>query len=332
MADSARSDGGQDFGAWNWHPALPLEGAPILIMPPRPLAALSWLFSYGFLWSLMVPYVGTALVAWYLLQPPLAQCTELVAPWVLAVWGRNLALMLAVAGGLHLHLHRHRRQGLQGRFEKRELGRDDPRFLGRSQVVDNMVWSLASGVTLWSVFEVLLLWGYANGALPYLTWSDSPVWFVLLFVAIPFWQSLHFYVIHRLLHWKPLYRAAHGLHHRNVAIGPWSGISMHPVEHVLYFSSVLIHLVVPSHPLHMIFHMHFLVLPAVMAHSGYQDLSIGGRRVLGLGDFFHQLHHRHFTCNYGTDYIPLDRWLGSLHDGTPEATRRLARQGRIKAS
>lgn len=313
---------------WNHHPPLPLEGAPLFVWPPRPLAALRWLVGVGFFWSLIVPYVGTALVAWFALQPPLAECTTLLAPWLLWVWGRNLALMLLVAGGLHLWLHRSRRQGTTGRFERRELGRDDPRFLGRDQVIDNMVWSLASGVTLWTAYEAGFLWGYANHALPYLTWDDSPVWFVLLFVLIPFWQSVHFFVVHRLLHWKPLYRLAHALHHRNIAIGPWSGISMHPIEHVIYFSSVLIHLVVPSHPLHVIFHMHFLVLPAVMAHSGFQDLVIGRRRVLALGDFFHQLHHRHFTCNYGTDYIPLDRWTGSNHDGTDAATRRLARRSR----
>ena len=39
-----------------------------------------------------------------------------------------------------------------------------------------------------------------------------------------------------------------------------------------------------------------------------------------LGDFFHQLHHRYFECNYGTIEMPWDKWFGSFHDGTPEAT------------
>jgi hypothetical protein len=35
--------------------------------------------------------------------------------------------------------------------------------------------------------------------------------------------------------------------------GPWSGLAMHPIEHVIYFSVVLIHFIVPSHPLHFFF-------------------------------------------------------------------------------
>jgi len=324
MNDRTHAAGGST--AWNWHPPLPIEPAPVFALPPRPFAALRWLVSFGFLWSYVAVHLGTASVAWFLLQPPLAECATLAPGWIAVVWARNLGLMLLFAGGLHLWLHRWRRQGTALRFEKRELGRDDPRFLGRDQVLDNMVWSLASGVTLWTAFEAGMLWAYANGLLPTITWAGSPAWFVALFLVIPFWQTVHFYAIHRLLHWKPLYRAFHALHHRNVAIGPWSGISMHPVEHVLYFSSVLLHLVLPSHPLHMIFHMHFLVLGAVQSHSGYPELWLGRWRVLALGDFFHQLHHRHFTCNYGADYVPVDRWAGSFHDGTDAATRRLARR------
>ena len=40
------------------------------------------------------------------------------------------------------------------------------------------------------------------------------------------------------------------------------------------------------------------------------------------GDFFHQLHHRYFECNYGTSEIPFDKWFGTYHDGSAEATTR----------
>ena len=92
------------------------------------------------------------------------------------------------------------------------------------------------------LYEAGFMWAYANDVLPfYLRASEHPVWFVLTLVMIPFWASLHFYFVHRLLHWKPLYRVAHALHHRNDNTGPWSGLSMHPVEHLLYLSSILIH-------------------------------------------------------------------------------------------
>ena len=42
--------------------------------------------------------------------------------------------------------------------------------------------------------------------------------------------------MHRLLHWKPLYKHVHYLHHKNVNPNPWSGMAMHPVEIVIYLS------------------------------------------------------------------------------------------------
>jgi sterol desaturase/sphingolipid hydroxylase (fatty acid hydroxylase superfamily) len=49
-----------------------------------------------------------------------------------------------------------------------------------------------------------------------------------------------FYFGHRLLHAKFLYKRFHALHHRNVEVGPWSGLAMHPVEHIIYFSTVVV--------------------------------------------------------------------------------------------
>ena len=37
------------------------------------------------------------------------------------------------------------------------------------------------------------------------------------------------------------------------------------------------------------------------------------------GGYFHYLHHRYFDCNYGNEGVPLDKWFGSLHDGSPAA-------------
>ena len=40
-----------------------------------------------------------------------------------------------------------------------------------------------------------------------------------------------------------------------------------------------------------------------------------------MGDFFHQLHHRYFECNYGTVEMPWDKWFGSFHDGSDQGTQ-----------
>ena len=197
-----------------------------------------------------------------------------------------------------------------------------------SQLHDNVTWTLASGVTIWTLYECGLWLAYANDVAPMVTLADNPVWFVLWFPLIGVWYSLHFYCVHRLLHWKPLFDRVHSVHHRNVTTGPWSGLSMHPVEHALYLSSLGIHLLVPSHPVHMLFHAYWLTLATATSHSGYQALLLGPSYRTEIATFFHMLHHRYFSCNYGNVELPLDRWLGSFNDGTSAATRRLVGRGR----
>jgi sterol desaturase/sphingolipid hydroxylase (fatty acid hydroxylase superfamily) len=315
--------------AWAWHPPLPLAGVPVFVFPPKPVKALKWFLSVGSLWSIQVPFVVLAVVTWFYLQPALERCVTFEAGWMLQMLARNLGLMVLVAGGLHLFFYTFKMQGAEHKYDPRDLNRNDRRYFGQNQVWDNIFWSCASGVTLWTAYEVFFMWGYANDMLRPLDWNAHPVWFALLFVAIPFWNSVHFYFVHRLLHWMPLYRVAHALHHRNVNVGPWSGLSMHPIEHILYLSSVLIHLVVPSHPMHIFFHMQFLTLAAATTHTGFEGLLFKGKTVLKLGAFHHQLHHRYFNCNYGNEYVPCDKWFGSDHDGTPEAVARM-KLGRLK--
>ena len=98
---------------------------------------------------------------------------------------------------------------------------------------------------------------------------------------------------------------------------------MHPIEHTLYISSLLIHFIIPSHPLHILYHLYWLVLGTVSTHAGYENIWIKDKNLLAVGSFFHHLHHRYFSCNYGNPEIPFDRWFGSYHDGTEEATKKL---------
>jgi len=107
---------------------------------------------------------------------------------------------------------------------------------------------------------------------------------------------------------------------------------MHPVEHLLYYSGILIHFVLPSHPLHVIFHLFALNLGAVFSHAGFDKLLVRDREAIKAGSFHHQLHHKYFECNYGSEEIPLDRWFGSFHDGTETATDYIrARKKRLAA-
>jgi sterol desaturase/sphingolipid hydroxylase (fatty acid hydroxylase superfamily) len=328
--ESARSN---DKSPFSWHPELPISNSPLFDRPLRPLSAANFHLGRGFLWSATnLLYVAMAIATWLFFGPRLERCVEFEAGWIAQIYAINLVSTLLLAGGLHLYFYTFKRQGMERRIDPSEHGRDNPKFFGRAQVWDNMFYTCVSGVTIWTAYVVLFMWLYANNLIPWLTWGTSVlgmVWFVLLFPLLVVFESAHFYFVHRLLHIKQLWRW-HAHHHRNVNIGPWSGFSMHPVEHVLYFSNILIHLIVISHPVHMLYNMYFTALAAVTSHTGYSSLLVKDRAVVDLGNFHHQLHHRYFDCNYGTQVMPWDKWFGSFHDGTAEATRRVREYQRKK--
>ena len=105
---------------------------------------------------------------------------------------------------------------------------------------------------------------------------------------------------------------------------------MHPVEHVLYFSSVLIHFFIESHPIHVLLHLHFAALGAVLFHTGFEGIVVKGRLKFLLGSFHHQVHHQYYNRNYGTESIPFDKWLGWNHNGTQEATGKMMAYLRVR--
>ena len=307
---------------WNWHPQLPLENSPLFVWPPRPTDIARWFARSWLKLSMTVIILALSMAVWTWLQPPLERFETFAPDWIGQILLRNALLITALAGSLHLYLHRAKRQGDRHKFTTREFARNNRTFTLNNQVRDNVLWSLASGVPIWSGYEVLYLWALANSYIPALPATFPLAWMVALLFVTPLWLSFHFYWVHRLLHWPPVYRRVHSLHHRNVHIGPWSGLSMHPFEHILYFSSILIHVIVASNPLIMYFHLYLQALNPVASHSGFNDLLIKGKSLVPLGVFFHQLHHRHFNCNLGTADVPCDQWHGSFHDGSVEATAR----------
>ena len=179
---------------------------------------------------------------------------------------------------------------------------------------------MSYGAPVATAWEVLARVMYAKGVFVQIDFAGHPVWFVALFPLLTLCQSAHLFVIHRALHWKPLYVRVHAVHHRNVSPTSWSGLSMHPIEHLLYFSTLVFFFVLPIHPAHLLFILFYQLLSAPSGHSGFEAVGIAGRRMLPLDAFFHHLHHRYFECNYGSGEFPLDRWLGLRHNGSPAAT------------
>ena len=310
----------------DWQPAERPATAPLWAWPPRPLETLKWIAGYpGYLFPWNAIFFLIALLTWAYVTPEMARMVEFRIDWIAEIYVRNLALLVLWAGGWHLRLYTFKGQGSKYKYNPKWLHDKSPTFLWASQLRDNMFWNIASACTVWSAYEVGFMWGYANGFMPTIDWRTEPVTFTLLLLAVMVWRETHFYWTHRLLHWKPLYRTVHHVHHKNVNVGPWSGLAMHPVEHLVNFSAALIFLIVPAHPLIVILTLQQGALTPAPGHSGFDRLVLKGKLALP-SDFFHYLHHRYFECNYGSPVVPWDRWFGSFHDGSPEALARMQRR------
>ncbi|MFV0307580.1 MAG: sterol desaturase family protein [Desertimonas sp.] len=303
-------------GTGNWVPSATPAPAPLFQWPPRPVAIARW-FVTDYLLSWQLLYFGVAALIWWVATPSRATMTTLGIGWIALIAARNLVIVIVWYGLWHRRLYVRRAQDTRTKYNAK-WPRDSRRFTLGSQHRDNVLWTLASGVPVMTAFEVIGLWLFARGSIPWLGWAEHPVWIVVIMLAIPLWREVHFFAIHRLIHVPALYKPIHSLHHRNVNPSPWSGLSMHPVEHALYFSAMTIHWIVPSHPLHMLFTQMHLAMAPVPGHSGFEEIEIGGT-TLDTHGFAHYLHHRYFEVNYGDGAIPLDQWFGSFNDGSPAA-------------
>ena len=317
-----------------WMPGIVGKALPFA-WPVEPMKLIRFFLGYpGFLWPFGAAlHYGVAALTWYYLQPgseQLSNFSEFNLSWILPMYARNVLMLLVVAGTLHGILYWRRVQGTRFKYNSRWPGSNSKAFLFKDQVKDNMFWSLASGATIWTLYEIFMLWAYGKGWAPFVTLSSNPILFVGLAIILPFWQDLHFYIVHRISHWKPIYNCSHYLHHRNTNVGPWSGLSMHPIEHLLYFTRWIILFVVPSHPIHMFYLMQRPALNPALGHTGFDRLVLKqDEDGVSIDSYFHYLHHRFFECNYGTVTVPLDRWFGTLHDGSPESYDHMRGKGRV---
>jgi sterol desaturase/sphingolipid hydroxylase (fatty acid hydroxylase superfamily) len=106
---------------------------------------------------------------------------------------------------------------------------------------------------------------------------------------------------------------------------------MHPIEHMVYFSGVMLFWILPSNPFHSVYLLMYLVLGDIVGHLGFDRLVLGNRLSINTNHYMHYLHHKYVRVNYGTGVLPFDRLLGTFHDGSDEAMNCLKRRARAVA-
>ena len=311
---SSESDGVREKNG-HWKPSYPAGFAPMYERPFRCKKFLKWLFGWGgYLWPSNALYAVLAWVAFTYLQPGIEAYAQPGVGDMLILLARNVALIIIVYGFQHIVLYGLKLHGRNRKYNPQWPAKDAKRFLFRNQNLDNMFWTIVSGGIVWTAYEVLYFWMVANGWVATLSWSTSPVLIVAIFLLIPFYRESHFSFVHRLIHWKPLFRVVHKIHHKNYNPAPFSGMAMSPLEHILYFSHFLIFFIVPVHPIHYVFSGQLAGLTPAKGHTGFEPPLFKG--LMPTGDYFHYLHHKYVSVNFGTPTVPWDRWLGKYYDGT----------------
>ena len=292
-----------------------LEGAPLFIWPPRPLKLLSWLPQYFLPHNLAFFAVAAAL--WFWATPSRETLATFDWRWIAYLWLRNSAIVFLLYGLLELRLYIRRAQG--SRFKFNGLFPADKKsdvFWFGSQNIDNMIRSFGTGVPIWTAYEVIMLHLWSIGWGPWTTIDAHPWALVIFGLLIPVIHEAHFFCIHRLIHVPFLYKHVHSVHHNSVNPSPWSSLSMHPVEHLLYWSDILLHLVLPSHPLLVLYHLQVTGTGAVVGHIGFDKIELGQDTAMSTQAYAHYLHHKYFEVNYADGLTPFDRWFGTWHDGS----------------
>ncbi|GFR42198.1 hypothetical protein Agub_g3089 [Astrephomene gubernaculifera] len=187
---------------------------------------------------------------------------------------------------------------------------------------------LAVKAAVWTVVEQLHSrgWGLTYGGpvrgLPQLAYC------LLCVCLLDFLHDGWFYWTHRLLHWGPLYRHVHYIHHKSKAPSAFTGYSFHLAEALLVFANEV--LVCWLLPLHMGLHRTYHLLTTLIhegGHAGYELapfiptleglitlLLRGVRPCAALNTVqHHDLHHRYPTRHFSLYFTHWDRWCGSLH-------------------
>jgi len=134
--------------------------------------------------------------------------------------------------------------------------------------------------------------------------------FALFSVYVALAGELHFYATHRLLHSVPyLYKHVHSVHHQSRNPDPWSGLSFHVVEAVIFFSALPV--VTAAWPGHISYASHRffflgLVLGAGGVHAAHDGFPLDAQRVPRKVPFafipsayHHNVHHVKVVYNFG---------------------------------
>lgn len=178
----------------------------------------------------------------------------------------------------------------------------------RKQIFTEIKFSIISSL-IFAAAGVLLGWLWQNNfTLIYLKLETQNIPYIIFsFLALTLIHEVYFYLTHRWMHRKSVFRHVHYVHHLSKNTSPWASFSFHPLEAlILALFLPFVVLVLPLHPLVLIAYMVFMTVTAISNHLGVELFK--NTRIL---DYFisgshHASHHYHYNSNFGLYYCFMD--------------------------
>jgi sterol desaturase/sphingolipid hydroxylase (fatty acid hydroxylase superfamily) len=117
-------------------------------------------------------------------------------------------------------------------------------------------------------------------------------------------HDTYFYIAHRFMHLKWVFRHVHRIHHLSTNPSPWAAFSFHPLEAVIEGAFIYAAtLAIPIHWLALAIFIVFSHAMNVMGHLGYEMFPRNWNRklpwALWNSSTHHNMHHQYFHSNYG---------------------------------
>ena len=225
-------------------------------------------------------------------------------PWQVALWATlYFAVLYFLTGALTWWLTR-------ALLPRLGFGRVlDPRPLRRGQLRREIAESCVS-ILIFGIGALLPWWLLRDGWAA-LAIDASPIRIGGEIAALFFWNELHFYLCHRLLHTR-LLRRFHADHHRSLTPTPFSTFSFHPVEAMMLGSVPILPIL-----LHDFSAAALLALPVMsivlnnLGHANYEFSRRAPARGPLAASRRHHLHHAVYHGNYGFLLDVFDRLAGT---------------------
>lgn len=224
-------------------------------------------------------------------------------------WGMNLLRYFTVAGGAWLVFWK----WLYPKWKARSLYAAPPDRRHRRREI---FYSVLTTFIFLGPVAVILTTADSGLSKVYRDVADHGwLWYAATYGIMLIWHETYFYWIHRLMHWKPIYRRVHHVHHLSREPTPFAAFSFHPLEALLEAGAfVSIACLLPIHFSALAIFTFLSLLMNVYGHLGIEvfDHDRGISRYVN-SPRYHAWHHQHFRGNYSLYLNFWDRWMKTGH-------------------